>query len=529
MSDRLDSWKEICTYLGRDRRTLGRWERERGMPVHRIPGGNKPRIFALTSEIDVWLRSGASGPASSTREALEPDAPVVAVLPFLILAGDKESEYFGDGLADDVINALTRIPDLKVMARTSSFAFRGKDRDVRRIGAQLGASVLLEGSLRRAGSRIRVSAQLVATTDGCHLWSDTFDRELIDIFAIQDEIADAIARALRSRLVDRRRARRAPPSMDAWELWLKGRSTVLTYTPDAMLRAGECFQAALRVDPSFAQPHLGIAEMVWQATEFGLLPVRTGLAQVRAATDRALALDDSLGEAHALDGVLRGLLDFDWDAAKRSFERALAENPSSGEVRRRYAWSYLAPRGNVAKADHVLDELVRLDPLSPVLLMSSGLLKFSRHDFAGAASCFRSALAFLPSLWWARYFLGSMAIFSGDTARGLTLCEEALHSYPGPVADGARAAISGFAGDPYRAREILARLLRENEVAPISPVAIAWACIGAQDDRVFEWLGRCVDDREPVILHFPHMPIYDGLRTDPRFEAMLRRMGLGRS
>ena len=216
MSDRLDSWKEICTYLGRDRRTLGRWERERGMPVHRIPGGNKPRIFALTSEIDVWLRSGASGPASSTREALEPDAPVVAVLPFLILAGDKESEYFGDGLADDVINALTRIPDLKVMARTSSFAFRGKDRDVRRIGAQLGASVLLEGSLRRAGSRIRVSAQLVATTDGCHLWSDTFDRELIDIFAIQDEIADAIARALRSRLVDRRRARRAPPSMDAW-------------------------------------------------------------------------------------------------------------------------------------------------------------------------------------------------------------------------------------------------------------------------------------------------------------------------
>jgi tetratricopeptide (TPR) repeat protein len=166
--------------------------------------------------------------------------------------------------------------------------------------------------------------------------------------------------------------------------------------------------------------------MAWQATEFGLLPVRTGLSQVRAGIDRALALDDSLGEAHALDGVLRGLVDFDWDAAGRSFARALAENPSSGEVRRRYAWSYLAPSGNLAEADRILDELVRLGPLSPILLMSSGLLKFSRHDFDRAATCFRNALEFLPSLWWARYFLGSMAIFAGDTRHGLALCEEAL-------------------------------------------------------------------------------------------------------
>jgi serine/threonine-protein kinase len=498
------------------------------MPVHRIPGGDKPRVYALTSEIDAWLRKGAPGLASGTPEAVAPEAPVVAVLPFVILAGDKESQYFGDGLADDVINALTRIPDLKVMARTSSFAFRGRDLDVRRIGSRLGASVLLEGSLRRAGSRIRVSAQLISTSDGCHLWSEIFDRDVVDVFAIQDEIADAIARALRSSLAARRPMRRATPDMTAYDLWLKGRSTALVYTPEAMLRAGECFQAALRQDASFAQPHLGMAEMAWQATEFGLLPVRTGLPQVRAEIDRALALDDSLGEAHALDGVLRGLLDFDWDAAGRSFERALAENPSSGEVRRRYAWSYLAPGGHLAEADGVLDELVRLDPLSPILLMSSGLVKFSLHDFDGAASCFRSALEFLPSLWWARYFLGSMALFAGDTARGMTLCEEALQSHPGPIADGARAAVSGLAGNPVRAQEILARLLRENEATPMSPVAIAWACIGAQDDRVFEWLGRCIDEREPVILHFPHMPIYDGLRADPRFPPLLRRMGLGR-
>lgn len=524
MTDRLDSWKEICTYLGRDRRTLGRWEEERGLPVHRMPGGDRPRVYALKPEIDAWLRAAsrrAAGPAAAT----PPGTPVVAVLPFVVLAGDKESEYFGDGLADDVIGALTRIPDLRVIARTSSFAFRGKDRDVRRIGSRLGASALLEGSLRHVGNRIRVSAQLVATSDGCHLWSETFDRELLDVFAIQDEIAESISRALSVRLAGRRRTRRAGPDIGAWELWLKGRSTALEYTPDALLRANECFRAAHRLDATFALPHLGLAEMAWQATSFGLLSVRTGLAQVRAGIDAALALDDSLGEAHALDGVLRGLLDFDWERAGRCFERALEENPSSGDVRRHYAWNHLATRGRLAEADRVLDELVRLDPLSPLPLTTSGLLKFSRRDFAGAASSFRRAVEILPSLWWARYFLGATTLFSGDVPRGKALCEEALRSHPGPVAEGARAVVSGFAGETRPPREILDRLLAAP--GPVSPVAVAWACIGARDDRAFEWLGRCIDEREPVILHFPHMPIYDGLRGDPRFAALLRRMRLG--
>ncbi|MGE5345186.1 MAG: hypothetical protein ACM3JH_04450 [Acidithiobacillales bacterium] len=521
MSDRLDSWKEICSYLGRDRRTLGRWERERGLPVHRIPGGTRPRIFALRTEIDRWMSEGSHGDSGATPGK----KATLAVLPFAILAADKESQYFGDGLADDIINALTRTPDLDVIARTSSFAFRGKALDVRRIGPQLGVTALLEGSLRRVGKRIRVSAQLVSTADGCHLWSETYDRELVDIFAIQDEIAQAISHSLRAQLGARRSGRRVP-GMDAYELWLKGRSAALAFTPEAMLRASELYRASLRVDASFARPHVDLAEMAWQATEFGLLPVRPGLAQVREEIDRALALDDSLGEGHALDGVLRGLVDFDWEAAERSFARALAENPSSGEILRHHAWSYLAPRGQLAEADRQMVELARLDPYSPLTLSYSGLVKFSLHDFAGAAGYFRRALELLPSLWWVRYFLGAMALFGGDSNRGVALCEEALQSHPGPVGEGGRAAINGFAGNRQRAREILARLLRENTVAPVSPVAIAWACLGAADDRVFEWLDRCIDEREPVVLHLPHMPIYDDIRGDPRFDVLLRRMGL---
>ena len=160
MGERLDSWKDIAAYLGRDLRTVQRWENERRLPVHRLPGGDKPRVYALPSELDAWLRT-------SPAEDREPAS--VAVLPFVNLTADKESEYFGDGLADEVINALTRIPGLRVTARTSSFAFRSKEQDVREIGARLGAAALLEGSVRRQQNRVRVSAQLVSAEDGYHL------------------------------------------------------------------------------------------------------------------------------------------------------------------------------------------------------------------------------------------------------------------------------------------------------------------------------------------------------------------------
>ena len=160
MRERLDSWKDIAAYLGRDLRTVQRWETERRLPVHRLPGGDKPRVYALPAELDAWLRT-------SPAEDREPAS--VAVLPFVNLTADRESEYFGDGLADEVINALTRIPGLRVTARTSSFAFRSKEQDVREIGARLGVAALLEGSVRTQHNRVRVAAQLVSTADGFHL------------------------------------------------------------------------------------------------------------------------------------------------------------------------------------------------------------------------------------------------------------------------------------------------------------------------------------------------------------------------
>ena len=177
-SDTLDSWKAIAAYLHRDVRTVMRWERVRGLPVHRVPGGGKPGVYALKSELDGWWKSTPAHLGEATEQpAPHPRAPAVAVLPFANLSGDKDNEYFSDGLADEIITVLTRIQGLRVTARTSSFAFRGRYQDVREIGARLGVSALLEGSVQRSGGRVRVSAQLVETRNGFHLWSEYYDRE----------------------------------------------------------------------------------------------------------------------------------------------------------------------------------------------------------------------------------------------------------------------------------------------------------------------------------------------------------------
>src|SRR5512140_3437995 len=197
----LDSWKEISRYLNRDVRTVQRWEHTRGLPVRRMPGGAKPGVYAVKSELDRWLgRSRIHAASEEDAGAAPAPPPSVAVLPFLNLTGEQQAQYFADGLADEVITALSRLPGLRVTARTSSFAFRGKEQDVCEIGRRLKARAVLEGSVRRSGSRIRVTAQLVETLQGYHLWSERFDRELTDVFAIQDEITQAIADALRVQL-----------------------------------------------------------------------------------------------------------------------------------------------------------------------------------------------------------------------------------------------------------------------------------------------------------------------------------------
>jgi TolB-like protein len=517
--ERLDSWKDIADYLCRDVRTVQRWERDRSLPVHRLPGGRKPRIYALRSELDLWLKGNPADPVPST--------PSVAVLPFVNLSESRENEYFSDGLADEIINALTRIPGLRVTARTSSFAFRGREKDVREIGASLAAGSLLEGSVQRSGNRVRVSAQLVSAKDGYHLWSESYDRELADVFALQDDIARAVSGALSLRLAAVPLVEPSTEDMEAYRLWLQGRYAWAQLTPAAVSKARTCFEAALSRDPRFPLPYVGIAELLFDAGQLGIVPPAEVIRQAKEAVLTALTLNDRLGEAYALLGALHGVLEYDWAAAELCLQRAIDLSPGSATVLLRSAWFYLVPQLRIPEALDQMQMARTRDPLSPFVHSTSGLTLMVARDFERAIEECRIALDLAPGLYAARWFLGVSLIVTGKREEGLRECDEVYeHGGLGAMATGGMAAVYGMVGRMEESRKMLSELSDMARKIWVPPLAFAWAYLGLRDELVFEWLDRAIDARDPAVTHMPSMMIYDGIREDPRFRQLLAKMNL---
>jgi serine/threonine-protein kinase len=520
VGERLDSWKDIAVYLGREVRTVQRWAVARSLPVHRLPsGGNRPRVYSHKAEIDAWMRAGAQEPRA--------DAASVAVLPFLNLAGTPEDQYFGDGLADDVINALVRVPGLRVTARTSSFAFSGRGQDVRQIGAELGAAWLIEGSVRRDGGRVRVSAQLIDAGSGYHTWSECYDRQLTDIFAIQDEIARAIARALRIELALEPPARRPTSDLAAYDLWMKGRSISQRFTPAAFAQARDCYDAAIARDPRFARPYFGLAELLFHGVQFGLTNSADDARLARNAIATSLELDNGFGEAHALSGILHGILDYDWPGAEAAFQRAFELSPGSATVLIQHAWYHLVPRMRVAEALDEAEQAVALDPLSPLVRGRFGLVLVVARQYPRAAEECREALRLAPGLWCLHWFYATALLLQGRFVQGFGHARKVYDEIHQPLVIGGMSLLYGLFLRKTEARKLLAELQELSGTTYVPPVAMAFAYLGLGDDRVFEWLDKAIDARDPVVTHLPSMPLYDGIRGDPRFRALLARMHLG--
>ena len=529
----LDSWKAIAHYLNRDTRTLQRWESTKSLPVHRMPGGDRPGVYAIKSELDSWRRSRdihVAGPGSGVEEPVpEAKGPTVAVLPFVNLAGGQETEYFADGLADEIISALARIQGLRVTARTSSFAFRGKEQDIRKIASSLGAGVILEGSVRWSGNRVRVTAQLIHAGDGYHLWSGSYDRELTEIFTIQEEISRAIVEALRPRLVQEvAPARRQTSNPEAYQLWLRGRHDCLLQNPRKMLRARAYFEQAAALDPRFPQAQVGIAESWWECALFGIESPREAVAIGRGAVARALELDETSGEAYAMLGIYSGVHDFDWASAERNFLRARQLNPASPDIRRRLAACLLEPTSRFAEARAELEAALELDPLSPVVLAYLGQCYLLERRYGEAIECLQEAAEIDPNYWVAQFVLFGAWSFQGRFDKSIKIMERAVaHLGANPFILGGAGAAYGMLGQPDKARECLRRIEQMGETRYVSPLAIAWVYMGLQDlDRCLDGFEKAVEERDPQIIHFHLKPMYDSFRGHPRFEALVRKMGL---
>ncbi|MBZ5500237.1 MAG: protein kinase [Acidobacteriia bacterium] len=452
----------------------------------------------------------------------------LAVLPFANLSADKENEYFSDGLAEEIINALTRLPGLRVIARTSSFSFRGKEADVREIGAKLNVESILEGSVRKAGNRIRVTAQLVSAADGSHHWSERYDREMTDVFAIQDEICQAIVDKLRVELAaGRPLVKRYTENVEAYNLYLKGRHHLYKFTGEGFAKSKEYYERAIAVDPNYALAWYGLAYFYHLLGFFGHMPPKAANAQSSQATLKALELDDMLAEAHAMMGRLRAY-EFDWKGAEREFRRALDLNPESEAASEYYDYDYLVPMKRLDEAIATSRKALERDPLSPFLQWRLGLRFFYARQWDRAIEQFRNALELDPLYWAGHCFLGFTFVQTGKLDEAIRALETTAQLLGGsPLALASLGSARAMAGRIGEARKFLEEMHDLASKAYVSPFCFAWTYLSLGEiDKGFDWLEKAIDERDGLIFHLRVDPGWDLLRSHPRYPALLRKMNL---
>jgi TolB-like protein/Tfp pilus assembly protein PilF len=455
---------------------------------------------------------------SSPNRTVAPDraaTPSIAVLPFANLSADKEQEYFSDGLADEIIGLLARVPGVKVIARTSSFAFRGKEQDVRTIAGVLGVTHVVEGSVRRSGGRIRVTCQLVTAADGTQVWSDRYDRELTDIFALQDEIAAAITGELKLK-VAATRARRQP-NLQAYEAYLRYRQHQWGFTPESLERSRECLEQAIALDAEFALPYVGLADHYFSHCHFGA--ASEFVPRARRLAERALALDPDLPEAQGMLGVL-STCTYDWPEAGRMLGLAMAHQPVPWHVRSWYAWFYLLPLGRAEEACRHTELALADNPLSQILHCCLGACLLGCGKDAEAAITFGRMLELDPQFWIGSWHFGLLRGVQGRIGDARRFAVQALDA--APQAAYSRGLMAGVLRSEGRNAEAQAMLDE-------SPQAVARVCanlVGGNHDDAVKSLSEAVDEDYGLAAGMFAGPYRPYLRTSPNWPALTRKLGL---
>jgi serine/threonine-protein kinase len=448
----------------------------------------------------------------------------VAVLPFANMSADKENEFFGDGLAEEIINVLAQAPGMKVAGRTSSFFFRGKDVEFGELGRRLNVDHILEGSVRKAGNHIRVTAQLIKVTDGFHLWSERYDREMTDIFEIQDEITQAIAAALRIKLSPEAATfRRQTPNLRAYAAYLEARDHWVRPTPESLARVKECLEHAIELDPRFALAYSLLGAHYTMLANLGFRPAREVIPLARAAEQAALRIEPSLPEAHALLGVCAGT-DYNWNEAEREWRLAMAQEPVSRDVRFWYGNHYLLSMGRLAEAVEAMARGLQDDPLNVLYRhhFAVGLRNAGRLEDAEAE--LRKILEIDENFPLAVSTLGAICAQQGRFEEALTLTERAyaLTPWRHPVI-GQLAALLVRAGARSRADALLEMLGAGKEYGAPTGLAVFHAVCGDLD-RAAEWAERAIEERYPRLV-----PILGPLlRSSPGWPALAKLMNLQR-
>ncbi len=487
--------------------------------------------FVAPVEDDGGAPSSGASSAPFLRAFTEtPPASAIAVLPFANLSSDPDNEYLCDGLSEELINGLTKVPSLRVVAHSSSFAFKGRNVDVREIGRQLGVGSILEGSVRRAGDRLRISAQLIDTGGGFHAWCEQYERRLDDVFVLQDEISRSVLAALKIELLKGG----APPvtwattdSTEAYLLYLEGRYFWHRRFSGQLQKAMACFEHAIQADPAFAPALCGLADSYSSLGVWAFKPAHDVFPRAAALAKRAVELDPDLAEAHGSMALVHMFYDWDWASAERELAHAIALNPGSALIHM-WAAHYLSIVGRFDEAlAEVLDAQSR-DPLSPSLNANVGWTCYLAGRHERAILELQRVLDRFPGNPMALLYLGFALAAVGRTADAAACFQGAARTPGGmPWAEESAAWAAAISGDRSTARRLLEQSLLRSKTAHVPSSGIACIHLGlADDDALFEWLDRCVEERDPLLPWLKFYPIFDRVRPDPRFQRILGQIGL---
>src|SRR5215467_159253 len=567
---RLESWKEIAAHLARDVTTVRRWEKREGLPVYRLQHSKLGSVYAYTSELDAWRdkralagethapnkmttdRLGVLAPRrwlafgglavlaflvltyvmlrSRAADATRPQIKSLAVLPLKNLSGDPTQEYLADGMTEALIGRLSGIHDLRVISRTSVMRFKDAQLSVPDIARTLGVDAIVEGSVIRDGSRIRVHAQLIRAATDEHFWSEAYDREVRDVLGLQSDVAQSIAQKVKVTVTSTEHARLTAArsvAPEVYESYLKGRFALdKSNSRRGIKESIGYFEEAIKSDPTFAPAYVGLANAHFAlSTIFIGVPPEQERAKELSAVRKALELDPELAEAHILLADM-DRIQWQWAEAEAEYKRALEQNSSDASAHVGFA-HWLLSQG---RTDEALASAKRGRELDPLAVSGDdiGWILFQSHRYDEAIQEYRSALAVRPDDANILWDFGFALIANGKPEEAIPVLEKAVSlSDRSPGIIGVLIRAYAHAGRRADALRLLAELKKRKQAGYVPAAAFVNAYLGlGEKDEAFTWLERAYQEHSNILLFLKVHPYFDPLRNDPRFKDLLRRVGL---
>jgi TolB-like protein/Tfp pilus assembly protein PilF len=499
---------------------------------------SKPALWAMGAMLAValsyfmvdkfWVSKRPASSAASTLVAGVPTKSAVpeksiAVLPFVDMSEKKDQEYFADGMAEEIIDLLARVPDLRVPARTSSFYFKGKTTKVSEIARELRVAHVLEGSVRRAGGHLRVTAQLVRADSGYNVWSKAYDRDVHDVFKVQDDIANAVVQALQISLMGGLLTRQSggTESLDAYLAYLRGVAAQRQGTRESLAAGRDDLEHAIKLDPEFGLAWVELARDIGLMTDNGEFSAKEGYERTRQLAQRALELSPNLAEAHALLAYVHRAYDWDWTAAEAEGKRALALDPTDSSSLAASAGLAMT-LGRWDDAEGLIRRALDRDPFFPLAIWYSGAIQYGAGHYAGSEAAYRKLLEVAPSFLWTRAYLGKTLLAEGKADTALAMVqqeadeENRLKMLPIVLHAAGRASESDAA-----LRALIAKFAQTDAYS----VAMSYAYRGDRD-LAFQWLDRAYLQRDSSLVEIVGDPLFKNLFGDPRHKTFLRKMNL---